>query len=171
MGHGTREACEIIFQKGNQATIQFSKTQKNLTLRLLNRTHRVNVSWLCEVFKNLKEVGLNRYCKADEMAAISLPRLSLTLLNGMRPWSWSVLYMRSRLWLKSAASDTMSGGRPKPPPPIVGRPSIVDTGEKGVEEQLAILCEFMMREFLNNSPDEISTAFDAYGNNARDLYV
>ena len=40
----------------------------NPTLRHLNRTHRVNVSWLCEVFKNHKEVEL-KYCKADEMAA------------------------------------------------------------------------------------------------------
>ena len=51
-----------------QLRIQISKTQKNPILRHLNRTHRVNVSWLCEVFKNLKEVGL-KYCKTDEMAA------------------------------------------------------------------------------------------------------
>ena len=51
----------------NQATIQILKTRKNPTLRHLNRTHRVNVSWLCEVFTNLNEVEL-RYCKTDEMA-------------------------------------------------------------------------------------------------------
>ena len=59
---------ELVFQGDNQATIQIRKTQKNPTLRHLNRTHRVNVSWLCEVFRNLKEVEL-KYCKTDEMAA------------------------------------------------------------------------------------------------------
>ena len=57
-----------VFQEDNQATIQILKTQKNPTLRHLNRTHRVNVSWLCEVFRILDEVEL-KYCKADEMAA------------------------------------------------------------------------------------------------------
>ena len=41
---------------------------------------------------------------------------------------------------------------------------------KGAEEQLVILCQFMMREFLNDSPDKISAAFEAYGDNVRDLY-
>ena len=59
---------KLVFQEDNQATIQILKTQKNPTLRHLNRTHRVNVSWLCEVFRNLKEVEL-KYCKTDEMAA------------------------------------------------------------------------------------------------------
>ena len=58
----------LVFQEDSQATIQVLKTQKNPTLRHLNRTHRVNVSWLCEVFGNLKEVEL-KYCKTDEMAA------------------------------------------------------------------------------------------------------
>ena len=40
--------------------------ENNPTLRHLNRTHRVNVSWLCEIFKNLKEVEL-RCCKTDEV--------------------------------------------------------------------------------------------------------
>ena len=59
---------KLVFQEGSQATIQILKTQKNPTLRHLNRTHRVNVSWLCEVFKNLKEVAL-KCCKTDEIAA------------------------------------------------------------------------------------------------------
>ena len=59
---------QLVFQEDNQATIQILKTQKNPTLRHLNRTHRVNVSWLCEVFRNLNEVEL-KYCKTDEMAA------------------------------------------------------------------------------------------------------
>ena len=49
---------KLVFQEDNQATIQVLKIQKNPTLRHLNRTHRVNVSWLCEVFRNLKEVEL-----------------------------------------------------------------------------------------------------------------
>ena len=58
---------KLVFQEDNQATIQILKIQKNSILRHLNRTHRVNVSWLCEVFRNLKEIELN-YCKT-EMAA------------------------------------------------------------------------------------------------------
>ena len=60
--------AKLVFQEDNQATIQTLKTQRNPTLRHLNRTHRVNVSWLCEVFRNLKGVEL-KYCKTDEMAA------------------------------------------------------------------------------------------------------
>ena len=43
---------ELVFQEDNQATIQILKIQKNPTLRHLNRTHRVNVSWLCGVFES-----------------------------------------------------------------------------------------------------------------------
>ena len=77
---------KLVFQEDNQATIKILKTQKNPTLRHLNRTHRINISWLCEVFKNLSEVGL-KYCKTDEMAADISPRLSLTLLSGMHHWT------------------------------------------------------------------------------------
>ena len=59
---------KLLFQEDNQATIQILKTRKNPTLRHLNRIHRINVSWLCEVFRNLKEVELV-YCKTDVMAA------------------------------------------------------------------------------------------------------
>ena len=59
---------KLVFQEDNQATIRILKTQKNPTLRHLNRTHRVSVSWLCEVFKNLNDVEL-KHCKTDEMAA------------------------------------------------------------------------------------------------------
>ena len=59
---------KVVFQEDNQATIQTLKTQRNPTLRHLNRTHRVNLSWLCEVFRNLKEAEL-KHCKTDEMAA------------------------------------------------------------------------------------------------------
>ena len=61
-------STKLVFQEDNQATIQILKIQKNPTLSHLNRTHRVNVSWLCEVFRNLNEVEL-KYCKTDEMAA------------------------------------------------------------------------------------------------------
>ena len=81
-----------------------------------------------------------------------------------------VLYIRSRLWLNSAVPDTMSGGRPKPRPPIVNRPSFSDTGVKGAEKQLVVLCQFLLREFLNKSSDEISAVFEAYGDNVRDQY-
>ena len=64
----------------------------------------------------------------------------------------------------------MSGGRPKPPPPIVSGPGSSDTGVKGAEEQLVDLCQFMMREFLNNSSDEISAVFEAYGDDVHGLY-
>ena len=58
----------LLFQEDSQAIIQIVKTQKYPTLRHLNRTHRVNISWLCEMFQNLKEVGFI-YCKTDAMAA------------------------------------------------------------------------------------------------------
>ena len=59
---------KLKFQEDNQATIQILKTAKNPTLRHLNRTHRVNISWLCEVFRDLDEVELV-YCKTDDQAA------------------------------------------------------------------------------------------------------
>ena len=62
-----QRSTKLTFQEDNQATIQILKIQKNPTLRHLNRTHRVNASWLCEVFRNLKEAEL-KYCKTDEMA-------------------------------------------------------------------------------------------------------
>ena len=78
---------ELVFQEDNQAIIQILKIQKNPTLRHLNRTHRVNISWLCEVFKDLKEVGF-KYCKTDvKWLPTSSPRLSLILLNGMQLWT------------------------------------------------------------------------------------
>ena len=61
-------SVKLKFQEDNQATIQILKTSKNPALRHLSRTHRVNISWLCEVFKDLKEVELV-YCKSDEQAA------------------------------------------------------------------------------------------------------
>ena len=39
-----------------------------------------------------------------------------------------------------------------------------------MEHRTVVLCEFLLREFLNNPPDEISAVFDAYGDNVRDLY-
>ena len=61
-------SVKLKFQEDNQATIQILKAAKNPALRHLSRTHRVNISWLCEVFKDLKEVELV-YCKSDEQAA------------------------------------------------------------------------------------------------------
>ena len=67
--------------------------------------------------------------------------------------------------------DAMSGSGPqKPPPPILSKQGSSDAGSKGAQDQLEMLCEFLLKEFLNNSPDEINKVFDAYSNNTRDLY-
>ena len=58
----------LKFQEDNQATIQILTTGKNPTLRHLNRTHRVNIAWLHEVFTKLPEVKLE-YCETDKQAA------------------------------------------------------------------------------------------------------
>ena len=44
-------SVKLKFQEDNQAIIQILKTSKNPALRHLSRTHRVNISWLCEVFE------------------------------------------------------------------------------------------------------------------------
>ena len=75
---------KLLFQEDNQATIQILNT--NPALRHLSRTRRVNVSWLCEVFKNLREVELV-YCKSDAMAADIFTRHVLILSNGRRHWA------------------------------------------------------------------------------------
>ena len=65
----------------------------------------------------------------------------------------------------------MSGSGPqKPPPPILSSQSSSDAGSKGAQDQLEMLCRFLLKEFLNNSSDESSKVFDAYGDNHRDLY-
>ena len=65
----------------------------------------------------------------------------------------------------------MSGTGPcKPPPPIPSKQSSSDQGSKGTRVQIEVLCECLLREFLNNDDDGISQAFAAYGDNARDLY-
>ena len=58
----------LLFKEDNQATIQIIKNGRNPTLRHVNRTHRVNVDWLTEVFRNDKQISLV-YCKTDDMAA------------------------------------------------------------------------------------------------------
>eukprot|EP00972_Heterocapsa_arctica_P107027 15767348-Heterocapsa_arctica.AAC.1 len=47
--------AKLPFQEDDKATIHILKTGKNPTLRHLNRTHRVNVCWLSEVFRDLEE--------------------------------------------------------------------------------------------------------------------
>ena len=65
----------------------------------------------------------------------------------------------------------MSGSGPrKPPPPIPSKQSSSDQGSKGARVQIEVLCKFLLREFLNNDDDGISQAFEAYGDNAPDLY-
>ena len=57
----------LLCQEDNQASIQILRTQKNPILRHLNRTHRVNVSWLC--LRTSKRLNLYIYCETDAMAA------------------------------------------------------------------------------------------------------
>ena len=76
----------LLFQEDNQATIQILKTQKKPTLRYLNRTHRVNVSWLREVLKIIRRLSLS-IVKLMRWQPTSLPKLSLILLNGMQLWN------------------------------------------------------------------------------------
>ncbi len=40
-----------LFHEDNAAMIQVCRTGKNPTMRHMGRTHRVDVLWLCEVFK------------------------------------------------------------------------------------------------------------------------
>ena len=65
----------------------------------------------------------------------------------------------------------MSGSGPrKPPPPIPSKQSSSDHGSKGARVQIEVLCEFLLREFLDNDDDGINQVLGAYGNNTRDLY-
>eukprot|EP00972_Heterocapsa_arctica_P030287 4459914-Heterocapsa_arctica.AAC.1 len=59
---------KLTFQEDNKATIQILNTGKIPTLRRLDRTHRVDVCWLSEVFNDRKEIDLV-YCETDKQAA------------------------------------------------------------------------------------------------------
>ena len=61
-------ATKIIFMEDNQATMRILQTGRNPTLRHLGRTHRVDLAWLSEVFRNNKQVCI-RYCVTSEMCA------------------------------------------------------------------------------------------------------
>ena len=61
-------------------------------------------------------------------------------------------------------------GPPKPPPPIPSKHSSSDDGSRGARIQIRVLCNFLLRELLNNSDEEIEQVFKDYGNNYRDLY-
>ena len=52
----------------NQAPLQVLKTGKNPTMRHLGRTHRVNLAWLSEVFRDNKQVSV-KYCQSADQAA------------------------------------------------------------------------------------------------------
>ena len=45
-----------------------------------------------------------------------------------------------------------------------------DAGTAGARVQIRVLCDFLLREFLNNSDDEIDQVFKDYGSNYRGLY-
>ncbi len=51
----------------NKAMIQVAKTGRNPTMRYLNRTHRISISWLHEVCSS-SQVNL-QYAETDDMAA------------------------------------------------------------------------------------------------------
>ena len=55
------------FFEDNQATIRVLETGKNLTLRHLNRTHKVDLACLFEAFKN--DLCRLLYCTSEEQAA------------------------------------------------------------------------------------------------------
>eukprot|EP00972_Heterocapsa_arctica_P108033 15911046-Heterocapsa_arctica.AAC.1 len=48
--------------------MQVLKSGKNPTMRHLNRTHRVNLAWLSQVFMKCDQVHI-AYCNANEQAA------------------------------------------------------------------------------------------------------
>ena len=58
---------KLIVHEDNQAMIRIVETGKNISLRYLQRTHRVSVGWLHEVFK-LDEVEM-MYQESAKMAA------------------------------------------------------------------------------------------------------
>ena len=58
----------------------------------------------------------------------------------------------------------------KPPPPIPSKQKSSDQGSTGARIQIEALCDFLLREYLNNSAEEVDKVFKAYGSNTRDLY-
>ena len=66
----------------------------------------------------------------------------------------------------------MSGGYTKPKAPLlIPKAIVVDKdGDNGASEQLLVLCEYMMKGYLNQEPSEISKAFATYAGKERDLY-
>ena len=58
----------------------------------------------------------------------------------------------------------------KPPPPIPSKQKSSDQGSTGARIQIEVLCEFFLREYLNNSAEEAEQVFGSYGHNTRDLY-
>jgi len=58
---------KLIVHEDNQAMIRIVETGKNISLRYLQRTHRISVGWLHEVFK-LDEIEL-MYEESAKMAA------------------------------------------------------------------------------------------------------
>ena len=58
----------------------------------------------------------------------------------------------------------------KSPPPIPCKQESSDQGSTGARTQIEVLCDFLLREYLNNSAEEVDKVFKAYGPNTRDLY-
>ena len=57
---------KLNFYEDNQAAIQVLKTGRNPTLRHLGRTHRVDLAWLHEVFRDHPNCLLYTSAAADE---------------------------------------------------------------------------------------------------------
>ena len=60
----------LIVHEDNQAMLQVVKTGRNPTMRYLHRTHRVDVQWLHERFKDTEEVDLSYELSARMCADI-----------------------------------------------------------------------------------------------------
>ena len=58
----------------------------------------------------------------------------------------------------------------KHPPPIPSKQKSSDQGSKGARIQIEVLCEFLLREYPNNSAEEVEQVFESNGPNTRDLY-
>ena len=71
---------DLIMFEDNQATLQILKTGKNPTVRHLNRTHRVDLAWLAERFKEDPHIDM-KYCVTSEQCADILTKAFTKLVK------------------------------------------------------------------------------------------
>ena len=62
------EPFKIRFMEDNQTAISVLRSGKNPTMRHLNRTHKISVSWLTERVKSDPQIRME-YCDSNDMAA------------------------------------------------------------------------------------------------------